>query len=128
MYDIIAVDDAPNIRALLSKVFRIKKWDSAVFESATTAMEALEDPGSYVLLTDINMPDMDGAVLARTVREKFPDLTIIAFTGSVVPTYLSSTDFNCVLSKPPSSLSDFAAVLADYLAMAKAKTSAGKDQ
>lgn len=118
MYDIIAVDDAPVIRGLLEKIFKMLKWNAAIFESPIEALEAIEKQGTRILMTDINMPGMDGATFARKVRENHPKMPIIALTASVAELDLNPADFTCVLSKP-FGVSHLTQTLTNYLAMAK---------
>ncbi len=118
MYDIIAVDDAPVIRGLISNIFKMLKWKAVVFETPEEALAAIEETGTRILMTDINMPGMDGATFARIVREKHPKMPIIALTASVDEMDLNPADFTCVLSKP-FGVSHLTQVLTNYLAMAK---------
>lgn len=120
MYDIVAVDDSPEIRDLLTSLFRMKRWNTLILESPTEAIPVVETQGTHVLLTDINMPDMDGATFAHRVRAVCPEQIIVAFTGSVAASDLDPADFTRVLCKPCPSMSEFAGILADYLAQAKA--------
>jgi CheY-like chemotaxis protein len=100
MYDVVAVDDEAVIRGLLGRIFRILDWQAAIVDSPIRALEVLEQDGARILLTDINMPVMNGAELARKARELFPEMPIIALTASVHETDLNPADFTCVLSKP----------------------------
>ncbi|MHC4870514.1 MAG: response regulator [Planctomycetota bacterium] len=118
MYDIVAVDDAPVIRGLLEKIFKMLKWNAVIFENPIEALEVIEKDGTRVLMTDINMPGMDGATFARKIREQYPKMPIIALTASVGEMDLNPADFTCVLSKP-FGVSHLTQVLTNYLAMAK---------
>ncbi|MHC4874458.1 MAG: response regulator [Planctomycetota bacterium] len=100
MYDIVAVDDCQAIRGLLSSVFEDMGLSSSVHGIPKEALSVIEREGAGILVTDINMPEMNGAELAERVREKNPDMPIIAITASVLESNLNPRDFTCMLKKP----------------------------
>ena len=51
------------------------------FLRAGDALDWLEGNSADLALLDINLPDMDGIALARAIREKQPDISIIFLTG-----------------------------------------------
>jgi CheY-like chemotaxis protein len=89
------VVDIPQIRVLLVEdEFLISEWVAETLSdygfavrTATNAADALRQIMSApidVLFTDINLPGgMDGATLARRVRELLPDLPVIYASGRV---------------------------------------------
>ena len=115
MYDVVAVDDEPMMRRLVSEILRRMEWKAAVFASGNEVLDALRAEGTHVLVTDIDMPGMDGVVLAHRVHAQCPDLPIVALAGSVHAADLDPTDFTCVLSKPVP-LHDFVETIAHYIA------------
>jgi DNA-binding NtrC family response regulator len=74
MAKILVVDDEPDVEVLLRQRFRrrIKQGDLD-FRFAGNGVEALQqlrtEPGFDLLLSDINMPFMDGLTLLRELRE-----------------------------------------------------------
>lgn len=71
---ILVVDDEPDLNRLISQVFRPQiKAEELSFEFAENGAVALEkllaDPSINVLLTDINMPVMDGLTLLAKIKE-----------------------------------------------------------
>jgi DNA-binding NarL/FixJ family response regulator len=63
----------------------ILKWNATIeiVGQAISAEEALKNIADYnpnVLITDINMPGMKGDVLAHKVKEKYPDIKILALS------------------------------------------------
>ena len=63
------------------------RWNELGFEvvgSATNgvkALELIEKLQPDVVLTDIKMPYMDGLTLAERVRQKYPSMKIVIFSG-----------------------------------------------
>jgi len=52
--------------------------------SGEAALELLSgeiDPGVIVILSDINMPGMDGLQLLGEIKERFPDLPVMMVTA-----------------------------------------------
>lgn len=81
--NILVVDDSPTVRALESFILKTAGFE---VEGASNGVEALEKifEKSYALVvTDINMPKMDGLRLTKTLREHdaYKDLPIIIVTS-----------------------------------------------
>jgi CheY-like chemotaxis protein len=85
---IIVVDDEPDIAELFRQRFRREaRQGTYVMHFAASGEEALEllsgeiDPGVIVILSDINMPGMDGLQLLGEIKERFPDLPVMMVTA-----------------------------------------------
>lgn len=80
---VLHVDDDPNLTDLI-KTFLERKDDHFIVETATDADEGLKlisNRSPDCIVSDYNMPRMDGIELLQTVRERYPDLPFILFTG-----------------------------------------------
>jgi two-component system cell cycle response regulator CpdR len=80
---VLIVDDEDSMRMLVARAIAM---DGHEIVTATDGAEALEILGNEqnafdVLLTDIQMPVMDGIALALTAARDFPDLTILLMSG-----------------------------------------------
>lgn len=53
-----------------------------------------------LVITDINMPDMDGYALLKKLREFHPDLPVLALSGFATDTDIQQHDFDGFVSKP----------------------------
>lgn len=57
-------------------------WRVAFARNGAEALDALPLAPPAVLLTDMNMPKMDGLTLVEKVREQFPLIPVVLMTGS----------------------------------------------
>lgn len=77
---VLYVDDEKNNRLVfqhtLSKQVRVK-----LAGSGSEALALLEQEPIQILLTDLRMPGMSGAELAREARERRPGLPVFIVTG-----------------------------------------------
>src|SRR5438067_173160 len=85
---ILVVDDEPDVADLFRQRFRREaRAGTYVMHFAASGEEALEQlageikPELIVVLSDINMPGMDGLTLLDEVRKRFPDLPVIMVTA-----------------------------------------------
>jgi CheY-like chemotaxis protein len=85
---ILIIDDEPDVADLFRQRFRREARQGAyVLHFALSAAEALErlagdiEPELIVILSDINMPGMDGLALLREIRAGRPDLPVIMVTA-----------------------------------------------
>jgi two-component system, cell cycle response regulator CpdR len=83
MARVLIADDEDSVRALVARAIAM---DGHEITTAADGAEALELLGGTnaafdLLLSDIQMPVMDGIALALTAARDFPDLTILLMTG-----------------------------------------------
>ncbi|MCI0693867.1 SpoIIE family protein phosphatase [candidate division KSB1 bacterium] len=74
---ILVVDDEPDLQLMISQKFRKQVRDNELyFTYATSGVQALrklqENGEMDVVLTDINMPEMDGLTLLAKLNEQYP--------------------------------------------------------
>ncbi len=100
---LLVVDDEQAIRKLSKRVLERNGFLVLTAESAEEALPLLESPGFFLdgLITDLNLPGMDGYELARLVRERFPLVKVILVSGTFLKA--DTTAERCVLPKPYSS-------------------------
>lgn len=83
---VLLVDDSAFFRNMLSPVLRAAGYSVTVAADAQEALEALRSGQAFdVLLTDTDMPGMNGFELARTVRadSHHGDMPIIALSAMI---------------------------------------------
>lgn len=84
LYRIMLVDDEEEVRKAM---IRKMEWESLGFtvigdaENGEEALEKLEQLEPDVVMTDIRMPYMDGLTLIAKIRERYPFVKILIFSG-----------------------------------------------
>ncbi|MBF0284578.1 MAG: diguanylate cyclase [Magnetococcales bacterium] len=69
---VLVVDDSKSARSMLTQLLRIHQFQVLEAESGVEALSLLEQqPGIRLVLTDYNMPEMDGFELTRRIRQKY---------------------------------------------------------
>ena len=85
---ILIVDDEPDMADLFRQRFRRETREGTyVLHFALSAQEALDrldtgiEPQLIVILSDINMPGMDGLALLREIKRLRPDVPVMMVTA-----------------------------------------------
>jgi two-component system, response regulator, stage 0 sporulation protein F len=85
---ILIVDDEPDVAELFRQRFRREaRQGTYVLHFAASAEEALAmlageiEPQLIVILSDINMPGMDGLALLREIKQRRPELPVMMVTA-----------------------------------------------
>jgi CheY-like chemotaxis protein len=85
---ILVVDDEPDVAEMFRQRFRREARNGTyVMHFANSGDEALHllaegiDPTLMVILSDINMPVMDGLELLRQIKTRRPDLPVMMVTA-----------------------------------------------
>jgi CheY-like chemotaxis protein len=83
MPKILIADDEDSMRQLVARAIAMDGHETITAQDGAEALEILtrEDGAFDLLLTDIQMPVMDGIALALSAARDFPDLTILLMTG-----------------------------------------------
>ena len=84
LYKIMLVDDEEEVRTSIIKKIN---WEANGFEvvgdaeNGRDALEKIENLEPNVIITDIRMPYMDGLALTESLRQRFPSIKVIIFSG-----------------------------------------------
>ena len=80
---VLIADDEASMRALVARAIAMDGHETVTAQDGAEALEILTREGGAfdLLLTDIQMPIMDGIALALSAARDFPDLTILLMTG-----------------------------------------------
>src|SRR5262245_42026773 len=85
---ILVVDDEPDAALLFRQRFRREVRDGTYVmhfansgEMALTQLSQGIEPTLIVILSDINMPGMDGLTLLTEIKKRFPDMPVMMVTA-----------------------------------------------
>jgi CheY-like chemotaxis protein len=79
---VLIVDDEKDVREFVRMALECAGYDAVAVEDADEAFKTVEAmPRFDLLLTDLSMPDISGAELARRLRAADPELKVLYFTG-----------------------------------------------
>jgi two-component system cell cycle response regulator CpdR len=83
MSRVLIVDDEESMRLLVARAVAMDGHETTTAADGAEALDILsgQDSSFDLLLTDIQMPVMDGIALALTAARDFPQLTILLMTG-----------------------------------------------
>ena len=128
---ILVVDDEPDVEPMFRQKFRrdikAERIDFHFELSATAALTYLERPEARaeatLILSDINMPGMNGLELLRVIKEKYPNLVVFMVTAyGDEQSQQTARDYGAdgFINKPV----DFGRLKQDILGLAKSTLSA----
>jgi len=123
MSRVLIVDDEDSMRLLVARAIAMDGHDIMTASDGAEALEILGNTDSAfdLLLTDIQMPIMDGIALALAAARDFPDLTILLMTGFAEQRERAS-GLNAIaydVITKPFSVADIRTAVADALASRK---------
>ena len=85
---ILVVDDEPDVGELFRQRFRRETRDGTYVihfaASGSAALDSLRQgvrPKLIVILSDINMPEMDGLTLLGEIKKEWPDIPVMMVTA-----------------------------------------------
>jgi two-component system capsular synthesis sensor histidine kinase RcsC len=78
---VLVVDDHPVNRKLLQGQLVTLGYAADAAEEGAAALRRCTDARYDLVMTDLNMPGMDGYTLARVLRSQYPDLPVVAVTA-----------------------------------------------
>ena len=79
---ILCVDDEPNVLSALRRMFTLEGCTISVADSGAAALQTLADEPFDVIISDMQMPEMNGAQLLQQVRQQWPHTMRILLTGT----------------------------------------------
>ncbi len=85
---LLVVDDEIDVQFLFQQKFR-KEIKAGTVQiryayngiSALELIESIENRTDYLILSDINMPEMSGMELLKEIKKRYPELKVIMITA-----------------------------------------------
>ncbi|NMF88213.1 HD domain-containing phosphohydrolase [Aromatoleum petrolei] len=78
---LLLVDDEPSILSALRRLLRPAGYTIHTAESGRAGLELLEREPVDLVISDMRMPEMDGAKFLEQVRARWPEVTRMLLTG-----------------------------------------------
>lgn len=80
---ILVADDDPFVREMLSDILQSENYTVITAENGADALEKYSDnPGIQLIVSDMNMPEMNGQELIKKLRDEKKGVPIIILTAS----------------------------------------------
>jgi DNA-binding NtrC family response regulator len=103
MSRILVIDDQTDVRAMIGIVLRVHHFEIVEADSVAAGLKAFEDSSFDLAIVDIFLKGANGFDFIKTMRERVPDLPIVAISGMTALDFVSSSpefsDIVC-LQKP----------------------------
>lgn len=102
---ILLIDDEKEICYVYSRLLMKLGYNVIPFNNSLDALEQIETHNRAIdlVITDVDMPGMDGIAISRRIREKHPHLPILLCTGfakGINPQLIQEIGIQAVLMKP----------------------------
>ena len=81
MYSILVVDDEPNYLIVLSELLKDEGFEVFTASSGKDGLKIIEDVDLDVVITDMQMPGMNGLEFLKEVKNRIPDLPVVVITA-----------------------------------------------
>ena len=78
---ILVVDDEISVRTILKQILEKSDFEADSAGDGVEAVEKLKASSFDGVITDINMPNMDGVALLKKIKEDYPDMPVIFITA-----------------------------------------------
>jgi two-component system cell cycle sensor histidine kinase/response regulator CckA len=80
---ILLVDDEPSLRSLVARALTSKGYNVLQAENGARALDVADAHKApiHLVISDIDMPDMDGPELFRNLRRWYPRLRFLFISG-----------------------------------------------
>lgn len=86
---VLVVDDDPSILCLIEELLTANEYQTILASSGEEALEIASKRNSIdLLLTDIDMPGINGIVLAKQFCNLYPQIKVLFMSGCILPSTL----------------------------------------
>jgi two-component system capsular synthesis sensor histidine kinase RcsC len=93
---ILVVDDTKAIRDILSKILSFMGYEVVVASSGNEGLNRFLKSSFELVLTDFDMPGIDGCTLALRIKDKSPNTPVVLITGSEEEVVMERLKGGCV--------------------------------
>ena len=93
---ILVVDDTKAIRDVLSELLSFMGYEVVVASSGIEGLYRFLKTSFELVLTDLDMPGIDGYTLALHIKNKSPHTSVVLITGSEAEAAMERSEGSCV--------------------------------
>jgi len=99
---VLIIDDNASVRDMLRNRFEAWNMIASEASSGKQALEVLSDkPDFDLIITDLQMPEMDGITLTQSIKKSYPDTPIMLLNKTGDEDYKKHPElFSSVINKP----------------------------
>jgi DNA-binding response OmpR family regulator len=88
---ILVIDDQSDVRAMIAIVLRVHHFEIVEAASGAAALKAFDESKFDLVIVDIFLQGTNGFDVIGMMRERVPDLPIIAISGMTTLDFLSAS-------------------------------------
>ena len=79
----LVVDDEPSVRKYVSAILEREHFETLEAEDGAHGLQVVNELGGGLdlIVSDIQMPNMDGVTFAQAVKDSFPEMPVILVSG-----------------------------------------------
>jgi DNA-binding response OmpR family regulator len=100
---VLLIDDQPDVRTMLAIVLRVNHFEIVEAASGAAGLQAFESSKFDLAIVDVFLQGTNGFDVIRAMRDRVPDLPIVAISGMTTFDFMSASpdlaDIAC-LPKP----------------------------
>ncbi|MBN1234181.1 MAG: sigma-54-dependent Fis family transcriptional regulator [Candidatus Coatesbacteria bacterium] len=78
---ILVVEDDKSQREIIGTILEMSRYKVDLAENGLQAWDKIQNQNYKLVLTDINMPELDGMSLLKRIRENYPSLAVVVITA-----------------------------------------------
>jgi DNA-binding response OmpR family regulator len=88
---ILVIDDQPDVRAMIALVLRVKQFEIVEAASGAAALKEFDNSRFDLAIVDIFLQGTSGFDVIRMMRERIPDLPVVAISGMTTLDFVSAS-------------------------------------
>ena len=81
MTDILIIDDDPIMREALAEILETEGYSVRKAANGSAGLAAVRLAAPALVITDIHMPETNGAMVITKLKEQYPGVPVIAISG-----------------------------------------------
>jgi CheY-like chemotaxis protein len=100
---VLVAEDNKNVQAVLAATLSSMGFDVSLARDGIEALTVFLESSFDLVLTDLQMPLMDGSIVAQFVKQQSPNTPVILLTGAdreTVWNNVESGSIDSIISKP----------------------------